>query len=134
VDRSRPPDGCAARRTAEKRADKLAKAYRNGISEDTRRAFRWLGENMPGDLFNALVKQFTDDGAGYTVAGYWDGNDPVVIAVIPGRHPVDGGEAPTEEGLWATYAAADSIEDAEAEAVAEMRENNRSQWDDEDVE
>lgn len=106
----------------EAHTNKLIDAYRNGVTDDTRRAFRWLAGNMPGDLYDALVKQFTDDAAGYTVAGYWDGNTPVPIAVIAGNHPIGGGKAPTEEGLWAEYVNADSIEDAETAAIAAMRE------------
>jgi hypothetical protein len=58
----------------------------------------------------------------WTVLGIWRGSDPVPIGVIRGSHPVEGGDwSEFPEGLWATGVSGNSIEEAEASAIEEMR-------------
>jgi hypothetical protein len=58
----------------------------------------------------------------WTVLGVWRGSTPVPIGVIRGNHSVDGGDwSEFPEGLWATSVGGDSIEEAEAFAIEEMR-------------
>jgi hypothetical protein len=58
----------------------------------------------------------------WTVLGIWRGSAPVPIGVIRGSHQVDGGDwSAFPEGLWATGVGGDTIEEAEAFAIEEMR-------------
>jgi hypothetical protein len=58
----------------------------------------------------------------WTVLGVWRGSDPVPIGVIRGSHPVEGGDwSEFPAGLWATSVGGNTIEEAEAFAIEEMR-------------
>lgn len=60
----------------------------------------------------------------FTVLGYWnDANEPVAVGVIPGDHPVGGGQGATEGGDWAISVTAKDMETAEELAVEEMSES-----------
>jgi hypothetical protein len=63
-----------------------------------------------------------EDSTGWTVLGIWRGSVPVPIGVIRGSHSVDGGDwSAFPDGLWATGVGGDTIEEAEAFAIEEMR-------------
>lgn len=69
----------------------------------------------------------------YTVIGYWaDDDEPVSVGVVEGDHAVLGGDGATEGGDWATSVVADSPEDAESQAVEEMRATFSDDEEDED--
>jgi hypothetical protein len=55
------------------------------------------------------------------VIGVWRGSRPIPVGVIRGEHPVSGGDATHfPDGLWATSVCADSDNEAEQAAIAEM--------------
>ncbi len=57
----------------------------------------------------------------WTVIGIWDNDVPYVVGIISGQHDVQGEADPFfDQGVWATYADADSVEAAETIAVDEM--------------
>jgi hypothetical protein len=69
----------------------------------------------------------------YTVIGLYVDGDVLVAGVIEGSHPVSGGNW-GDEGPWATTVMADSIEEAETLAVAEIVALGRDDEDEEDDE
>lgn len=56
----------------------------------------------------------------WTVIGFWDEDEPVVVGIVAGRHDVVGGEGVSEQGPWAVSVTAPGSDKAGLLAVAEM--------------
>lgn len=60
----------------------------------------------------------------FTVLGYWDdSSSAIAVGVVAGEHQVGGGDAAEaiwEGGLWSTSVEAETMEEAEDAAIADM--------------